>query len=242
MSRFPTLTHKDVEARIGTCSEKGVSLLLYKDARCDMRILDETVGAENWQCEYYERKGTLFCKVGILIDRGNGLAEWVWKDDAGSPSNMEAQKGEASDAFKRACFRWGIGRELYTAPFVWVPHEKLSRHQQGNGGKWQCWDRFSVTWLQVEGNIITGLEIVDDTSHQVAFAFGKKAQPDDWRRFLTDDVRRLTAEAMRQGISKEWFVSHMEAAYDGRTLDKLSRDELQELRDEVRGLVDGGRC
>lgn len=73
-----------------------------------MRILDETLGAENWQSEFYECKGTLFCRVGIDIVRGDGLHEWVWKSNAGAPSNMEAQKGEASDALKRACFTWGM--------------------------------------------------------------------------------------------------------------------------------------
>lgn len=238
MSRFPTLTHKDVEARIGTCSEKGVSLLLYKDARCDMRILDETVGAENWQCEYYERKGTLFCKVGIFTDFERGPM-WVWKADAGSPSNMEAQKGEASDAFKRACFRWGIGRELYTAPFVWVPHEKLARHQQGNGGKWQCWDRFSVTWLQVENGAITGLEIVDDTSHQVAFAFGKKAQDDDWRKLLIKDVMGLKADAAAAGADVKRLQDDVAARFGDRPLNKMSRDELSELRDMLSEVVRG---
>ena len=80
---------------------KGLSLLLFKDARVDANILDETVGPENWQCEFYEQKGTLFCKVGILCKCLDGRYEWVWKDDAGSPSNMEAQKGEASDALTK---------------------------------------------------------------------------------------------------------------------------------------------
>lgn len=101
--RFRPLTAGEIECRVGTVSKqgKGLSLLLFKDARCDANILDETVGPENWQCEFYEQKGTLFCKVGILVDRKDGLSEWVWKDDAGSPSNMEAAKGEASDALTK---------------------------------------------------------------------------------------------------------------------------------------------
>ena len=93
---FRALRPDEVECRIGTVSKqgKGLSLLLYKDARCDARILDETVGPENWQCEFYECKGTLFCSLGIRVNEN----EWIWKDDAGAPSNMEAAKGEASDA------------------------------------------------------------------------------------------------------------------------------------------------
>lgn len=108
MVKFRDLRADEIECRVGICRENGLSLLLYKDARCDARILDETVGPDNWQDEFYDCKNTLFCKVGIRVDRGESFAEWVWKDDAGSPSNMEAEKGEASDAFKRACFKWGM--------------------------------------------------------------------------------------------------------------------------------------
>lgn len=169
--RFRELEAGEIECRIGAVQRegKGLSLLLYKDARCDMRILDETVGAENWQCEYYEQKGTLFCKVGILIQRQDGLCEWVWKDDAGSPSNMEAAKGEASDAFKRACFRWGIGRELYTAPFIWVPKDRCRLEQRD--GRWVCRDPFDVAKVEVKGGRITGIRIVNANSGQIAFSW-----------------------------------------------------------------------
>lgn len=161
--KFRELEASEIECRIGTVSQKGagVSLLLYKDARCDMRILDETVGPENWQCEYYEYKGTLFCKVGILCECADGRTEWVWKDDAGSPSNMEAAKGEASDAFKRACFRWGIGRELYTAPFIWVPSDKCEIVQDRNG-KLTCRNRFEVAKIAYLNGRISGVRIVND--------------------------------------------------------------------------------
>ena len=121
--KFPSLRAEDVDARVSQAKENGLVLLLYKDARCDMRILDETVGPENWQREHYECKGNLFCRVGINVNYQHPEQEprWIWKSDCGSESNTEAQKGEASDSFKRACFNWGIGRELYTAPFIWVP-------------------------------------------------------------------------------------------------------------------------
>ena len=98
--KFRELAADEIECRVGTVSQqgKGLSLLLYKDARSDCNILDETVGSENWQCKFYEKKGTLFCSVGIRVARQDGSCDWVWKDDAGSPSNMEAAKGEASDA------------------------------------------------------------------------------------------------------------------------------------------------
>lgn len=104
----------EIEVRIGQVYEKGVSMLLYKNARTDMAILDEVYGANMWQCDYKEVKGNLYCGIAVWD------SDWVWKWDCGTESNTEKEKGEASDAFKRAGFRWGIGRELYTAPFIWL--------------------------------------------------------------------------------------------------------------------------
>lgn len=160
MVKFRDLRADEIECRVGICRENGLSLLLYKTARVDADILDETVGPDNWQDEFYECKGTLFCKVGIRVDRGEGFAEWVWKDDAGSPSNMEAEKGEASDAFKRACFKCGIGRELYTAPFIWVRGD-MATITKSKSGQWTCNDKFQVAKIAIENGRITGLRIVN---------------------------------------------------------------------------------
>lgn len=158
--KFRNLRADEVEARVSQVTEKGVSLLIYKDARCDMRILDETVGPENWQREHYECKGNLFCRVGINVAYENldDIPIWVWKSDCGTESNTEAQKGEASDSFKRACFNWGIGRELYTAPFIWIP-ASLVEIKTGKNGKPACYDRFEVTKLEIQDGKITSLEI-----------------------------------------------------------------------------------
>lgn len=115
--KFRPLKAEEIEVRVARCTAKGAQFLLYKDARCDQNILDETVGPMEWQRRHSENKGNLFCAVGIR-DRETG--EWVWKEDCGAESNTEKQKGEASDSFKRACFNWGIGRELYSSPFIWV--------------------------------------------------------------------------------------------------------------------------
>ncbi len=159
--QFRDLTAQDVEVRVAQVKEgKGCSLLLYKDARCDMNILDETVGAQNWQREHYECKGNLFCRVGILID-----TVWTWKSDCGTESNTEAQKGEASDSFKRACFNWGIGRELYTAPFIWVKNGDV----QLNGKK--TYDKFRVENIVIQDKRITALEIENTTLKKIVFSW-----------------------------------------------------------------------
>ena len=115
MFKFRDLTAEEIDCRVSTCSEKGVSLLLYKDARCDMIILDETVGPLNWQRRHTRENAN--CIVEIWDDEKK---QWIAKEDTGTESYTEKEKGQASDSFKRACFNWGIGRELYTAPFIWV--------------------------------------------------------------------------------------------------------------------------
>lgn len=153
MTAFRYLNADEVECRVSQCSDKGVSLLLYKDARTDMKLLDETFGQQSWQCDYKAIDGKLCCGIGVKFD-----GEWVWKWDTGTESNMEAQKGEFSDAFKRAGFKWGIGRELYTAPRIWVDGSKC-RIVDGRNGKKQCYDDFRVTSMTVEDGKIVGLTI-----------------------------------------------------------------------------------
>lgn len=164
--QFRDLRADEVECRIGQVNKqgKGLTLLLYKDARCDMNILDETVGADNWQREHYECKGNMYCKVG-LWDGVKG--QWVWKSDCGTESNTEAQKGEASDSFKRACVNWGIGRELYTSPFLWIPADKC---RIDNG---KCYDKFAVKEIVIENKIIVGLAILN--GNNLVYTFGKCA-------------------------------------------------------------------
>lgn len=131
---FRPLRADEIECRIGSVGAKGFTILLYKDARCDMNILDETVGEFNWQRDHKEIKGTIYCGVGIFhgsIEQiGQGVNPWVWKWDAGSESYTEKEKGEASDSFKRACVNWGIGRELYTAPLIFI---RAKTDPVGNG-------------------------------------------------------------------------------------------------------------
>ena len=166
MGMFRPLEASEIECRVGTCRKNGVSLLLYKTARVDAEILDDKFGPFGWQCRFDDHKGTLFCDVGIR-DAGG---EWVWKGDAGAPSNMEAQKGEASDAFKRACFKWGIGRELYSAPFVWIGNDK-AEIVQDDKGRYQCRSRFAVAKIAVDAGRITGIRIVNADTGMVVFSW-----------------------------------------------------------------------
>ena len=105
---FRKLRAEEIDCRISTVSEKGLSLLLYKDARVDQRLLDETVGADKWTRSHEVIGGNLFCNVGIRVTHEDGTSEWVYKQDVGVESYTEKEKGQASDSFKRACFNWGM--------------------------------------------------------------------------------------------------------------------------------------
>lgn len=135
---FRTLNADEIDCRIATINSKGLSLLLYKDARVDMNILDETVGALNWQ--RHHSRDNANCIVSIWDDEKK---QWIEKEDTGTESFTEKEKGLASDSFKRACFNIGIGRELYSAPFIWISAED-AQIKQGANGKLQCFDKFIV--------------------------------------------------------------------------------------------------
>lgn len=117
MKDIRLLRADEIDVRVQSVKDNGGVFLLYKDARCDMRILDETFGITGWQRSHDVVNGNLFCTVEIWDGEKN---MWIRKQDVGTESNTEKEKGEASDSFKRACFNIGIGRELYTSPFVWI--------------------------------------------------------------------------------------------------------------------------
>lgn len=144
MKKIRELRADEIEVRVGVVRKNGISLLLYKDARCDMNILDETFGIAGWQRKHELINGALFCTVSIKDENG----EWISKQDVGVESYTEAVKGAASDSFKRACFNIGIGRELYTAPFIWIPSDKVSI-AEGNG-KLKVRDSFNVSYISYD--------------------------------------------------------------------------------------------
>lgn len=133
------LRANEIECRVSIIKDNGLSLLLYKDARVDQRILDETFGPFGWKRTHQSIDGNLYCTVEIY---DKNTKTWVSKQDVGTTGYTEKEKSQASDSFKRACFNWGIGRELYSAPFVWIPAGKANI--QRNGDKLYCNDRFSV--------------------------------------------------------------------------------------------------
>ena len=166
--KFRDLREDEIECRVNTVSENGCSLLLYKDARCDMKILDETVKPTNWQRNHVLINGNLFCNVSIYDENKK---EWITKQDVGTESYTEKEKGQASDSFKRACFNWGIGRELYTAPFIWIPKDKVNLKEKTSNGKKvpTTYDKFAVEQIIIEQGVIKALSIKNITMGIRAF-------------------------------------------------------------------------
>ena len=161
--KFRKLRADEIDCRVGQMKPNGLTLLLYKDARCDMNILDETVGPLNWKREH--TRDNQNCIVSVWDD---DKKQWVSKEDTGTQSNTEAEKGLASDSFKRACVNWGIGRELYTAPFIWVKREDYETYKVDS--KERLKDSFAVVKLTYKKNgDIDGLAIRNVRSKKLVF-------------------------------------------------------------------------
>lgn len=186
MKEIPLLTARDIDCRVQSVSrnkrgEVGAVLLLYKDARVDMRILDEVYGATNWQRTHQLIDGNLYCTISIW-DEDKKM--WVQKQDVGTESNTEKEKGQASDSFKRAGFNVGIGRELYTAPFIYVALDE-GEWYEGKDGKPKCsaFTRFKVKSIGYdERREINELTIVDNRGN-VRYATGtpKQTKPTEYK-------------------------------------------------------------
>lgn len=169
MCKFRDLRADEIECRVGQAKHNGVSLLLYKDARCDQAILDEGVGSLNWQRTHSRDNAN--CTVSIW-DKDKQM--WISKEDTGTESNTEKEKGLASDSFKRACVNWGIGRELYTAPSIWIKAEDCPGLKQDQGGKWKCYDNFMVEAVKIEDKRITGLAIRNKATGKRCYVYAEK--------------------------------------------------------------------
>lgn len=205
---FRKLRADEIDCRVAMIKENGLSLLLYKDARVDMRVLDETVGSDRWNREHVVINGNLFCTVGIYFpERG----EWVYKQDVGVESNTEKEKGQASDSFKRACFNWGIGRELYSAPFIWINSEDYESSKTRNGTL-GCKNHFEVSEIGYnERGDIDHLVIRNVEKRRIVYTLGtpktesREMTEDEKRKLLIEQIEAMAAE-------KGYSVDGMEKA------------------------------
>lgn len=213
---FRALKAEEIEVRIGSISEKGLSLLLYMDARAAALLLDETVGPMNWRNSYRDINGKMYCAVDIWDSEKK---EWVSKENVGTESNTEAEKGEASDGLKRSVATWGV-RELYTSPFMWIDKDQLKNHtsSEWNGKKtWKSNDKFEVSSVKIEiegySRRITELQITNTSTRQVCFEWslnkGQKKSP-----------KPVKTEAA-PGTATAEQIDYLSQVYKGDNLAKL---------------------
>ena len=217
----------EIECRVSVINEKGLSLLLYKDARVDQRILDETFGAFGWKRSHQCIDGNLYCTVEIY-DKQSGI--WVSKQDVGTTGYTEKEKSQASDSFKRACFNWGIGRELYSAPFIWVPAGKaLIQAKTGQNGemRYYCNNRFSVQSIQYnEDREISALVIVNDKGQSVYELKPKtEAKKQKKNGISKGQMDELRAELERTGVTMETVQSR----YKIQTPETMNEDTYNKV-------------
>ena len=231
---FRPLDADEIEVRVGGISEgKGGFLLLYKDARSDMKLLDETVGVFNWKRDHQVINDQLFCTVSIYDE---DKSEWISKQDVGVESMSDAEKGRASDSFKRACTNWGIGRELYTAPFIWIKDDKANKNS------WK-YKKFRVADIEYQNNQITGLSIEEEINYkwQEVYSFGtmrgvsngktatqkqpketaKKTPAQDKKATAKDQIAAMFELAKDLGISADSIKAYMQ--------DNFKKDKTADL-------------
>ena len=214
------LTADEIECRVGIISEKGLSLLLYKDARADMKILDEVYGSNNWQRIHEMIGGNLYCTVQIYDEQKK---QWISKMDVGTESYAEKEKGQASDSFKRACVSVGIGRELYTAPFIWIPGTKANIQMKGD--KYFTYDKFRVSDITYNNKReITGLLILNQNGEKVyslqatETGQGKKKVEEQSKKVRAERMKLLNAELKRTGVALDAVL----ARYQIGSIDEMS--------------------
>lgn len=216
MKEIRLLRANEIECRISTISEKGISLLLYKDARVDQKILDETFTPFGWKRSHQSIDGNLYCIVEIYDE---DKKEWVSKQDVGVTSYSEKEKGQASDSFKRACFNWGIGRELYSAPFIWIPANKVNI--QSKGDKYITYDRFTVQYITYnEQREIDSLVIVNENGNLVYEKRGKVANLPVQPLLSDQQKKELSAELERTGVALETVLKR----YKLETLEQMTEE------------------
>lgn len=156
------LNADEIDCRPQMIAKDGTwaSLLLYTNARVGMNMLDELYGPTGWQRTHELIDGQLFCTIEIW---DNEKHCWVKKQDVGKTSDIEKEKGRASDAFKRACTNVGIGRTLYSSPHIFVNLYADDVTTYSNGSiRLKAKVSFAVKSISYKNNVIDSLVIIDN--------------------------------------------------------------------------------
>ena len=224
--KFRVLKASEIDCRIQSIGQNrtgavGTTVLLYKDARVDMNILDETVGAMNWQREHSVVNGNLYCTISIWDEVKE---QWISKSDVGTESNTEKEKGQASDSFKRAGFNWGIGRELYSAPFVYIQLDK-SEYIERNG-KLTSNAKFKVKDIAYDENRNIVRLVVIDSKGKVRYTFGENTQQQTQETVY--NWNSLKTIAVQGGISEDDLVHYVTETFKVSKPSELKQEHYQQ--------------
>lgn len=224
--KFRALKASEIDCRIQSIGQNktgavGTTILLYKDARVDMNILDETVGAMNWQRGHSVIDGNLYCTISIWDEEKE---QWIAKSDVGTESNTEKEKGQASDSFKRAGFNWGIGRELYSAPFVYIQLDK-SEYKERNG-KLTSNAKFKVKDIAYDESRNIVKLIVVDSKGKVRYTLGENTQQQTQETVY--NWQTLKARAVQGGISEEELVHYVTETFKVSKPSELKQEHYQQ--------------
>lgn len=223
--KFRALKASEIDCRIQSIGQNktgavGTTILLYKDARVDMNILDETVGAMNWQRGHSVIDGNLYCTISIWDEEKE---QWIAKSDVGTESNTEKEKGQASDSFKRAGFNWGIGRELYSAPFVYIQLDK-SEYKERNG-KLTSNAKFKVKDIAYDESRNIVRLVVVDSKGKVRYTFGENTQQPTQETVYNWPT--LKARATQGGISEDDLVHYVTETLKVKKPSELTQEHYQ---------------
>lgn len=224
--KFRALKASEIDCRIQSIGQNktgavGTTILLYKDARVDMNILDETVGAMNWQRGHSVIDGNLYCTISIWDEEKE---QWIAKSDVGTESNTEKEKGQASDSFKRAGFNWGIGRELYSAPFVYIQLDK-SEYKERNG-KLTSNAKFKVKDIGYDESRNIVRLVVVDSKGKVRYTFGENTQQPTQETVY--NWNSLKTRAVQGGISEEELVHYVTETFKVSKPSELKQEHYQQ--------------
>lgn len=218
---FRDLKADEIECRPTSVKETGCSLVLYKDARVDANILDETVGAMNWQRHHLRDNAN--CIISIWDSE---KSQWIEKEDTGAESNAQKEKGLASDSFKRSGFQWGIGRELYTSPFIWIKKADIKDAK---------YDKFSVKTITIENKVITSLVIVNKTlGNKVVYSFKSGTA-----NFEEDKKTKVVRTELTEEEIKDMRVTFIKNKWNekrllkGKTIEQLTSKEYGEVMRKI---------
>lgn len=234
---FRKLRADEIDARVKEINEKRLTLLLYKDARVDMNMLDEVVGPMNWQREHFMIEGRLYCRVSIWDEK---KALWVSKSDVGTESNTEKEKGQASDSFKRACVNWGIGRELYSSPeiVIYAGNYTAKEYTDRTGQKkWRTFDRFEVTSIGYDDTgSITQLSIINTKTKKSVFEYGEKAEElPDWNKKIDQHTWDVLKDICKKAnVDVEDLLNRY-----GYSIEKPSEISVRDYYDMIKRIEEG---